>query len=335
MGEFQILNTTQRLKPRVLLADDHVAFLEAASHLLDPVCDVVALASNGRQALEIAKDLRPEVVVLDVSMPELNGFQTLEHLRRDLPDTRVIFCTLHGMDEIVALALNAGAHGYVLKSRIHVDLISAIEHALADRLFVPSLGSLRSVAANWHTLVLHAEDGRFLDEVCQLVGPTLRSGNPVVVVTCEATRVGIARRLRARHINLPLMADRGQYVEQDSAAALSHVMGDGSPDQERLTDMIYDFDRLRLSAPNGPRSRLTIVADLTVALWRSAEFEAALALERIWDELTRTFPFSTVCVIPTDCFARSEAGLHFPTLCEAHSAVTVGASHSPRINHPR
>jgi hypothetical protein len=223
----------------------------------------------------------------------------------------------------------------VLKSRIHVDLISAIEHALADRLFVPSLGSLRSVAANWHTLVLHAEDGRFLDEVCQLVGPTLRSGNPVVVVTCEATRVGIARRLRARHINLPLMADRGQYVEQDSAAALSHVMGDGSPDQERLTDMIYDFDRLRLSAPNGPRSRLTIVADLTVALWRSAEFEAALALERIWDELTRTFPFSTVCVIPTDCFARSEAGLHFPTLCEAHSAVTVGASHSPRINHPR
>ena len=100
-------------------------------------------------------------------------------------------------------------------------------------------------------------------------------------------------------------------------------------------EMIYAFDRLRLSAPNGLRSRLTIVADLTVALWRGGEFEAALALERSWDELTHTFPFSTVCVIPTDCFARSEAGLHFPTLCEAHSAVTVGASYSPRINHPR
>jgi CheY-like chemotaxis protein len=326
------LNTTKPLKPRVLLADDHFAFLDTVNHLLQPAFDVVALASDGRQALEMARHLRPEVVVLDISMPELNGFQTLEHLRRDLPDTRVIFCTLHGEEEMVAAAVNGGAHGYVLKSRIHQDLIIAIEHALADRLFVPSLASLRSVAANRHTLVLHAEDGRFLDEVGQLVGPTLRSGNPVVVVTCEATRVGLAQRLRARHINLPLMADRGQYVEQDSAVALSHVMG---ADQERLTEMIYDFERLRLSAPNGPRSRLTIVSDLTVALWRGAQFEAALALERVWDELTRPFPFSTVCVIPTDCFARSEAGGHFPTLCEAHSAVTVGASHSPRIDHPR
>jgi DNA-binding NarL/FixJ family response regulator len=329
------LNTPQRRKPRVLLADDHLAFLEAVSHLLEPACDVVALASDGRQALDMARDLRPEVVVLDVSMPELNGFQTLEHLRRDLPDTRVIFCTLHSVDEMVAAALNAGAHGYVLKSRVQEDLISAIEHALADRLFVPSLASLETVALNRHTLVLHDDDDRFLEEVCQLVGSTLRSGNPVVVVACEATRVGIARVLRARHIDLPLLADRGLYVEQDSTVVLSHVVRDGRPDRERLVEMIHDFDRLRLSAANGLRSRLTIVADATVALWRGGEFEVALALERIWDELTHALPFSTVCVIPTDCFARSEAGLHFPALCEAHSAVRVGASHSRRINHPR
>src|SRR5204862_6319802 len=119
---------------------------------------------------------RPEVVVLDVSMPELDGFQTLEHLRRDLPDTRVIFCTLHAMDDMVVAALNAGAHGYVLKSRIHQDLISAVEHALADRLFVPSLASLRSVAAIRHTLVFHAEDDGVFEDVCQLVGPIRRSG---------------------------------------------------------------------------------------------------------------------------------------------------------------
>ena len=58
-------------------------------------------------------------------------------------------------------------------------------------------------------------------------------------------------------------------------------------------EMIYAFDRLRLSAPNGLRSRLTIVADLTIALWRGGECEAAVALERIWNDLTRTFPVST------------------------------------------
>src|SRR5436189_4149449 len=147
---------------------------------------------------------------------------------------------------------------------------------MSARLLVPSLAWLRSVAATRHTLVLHAEDDGVFEDVCQLVAPMLRSGNPVVVVTCEATRAGIARRLRARHINLPLLADRGLYVEQDSAAALSHVVRDGSPDRERLMEMIHDFDRLRRSAANGPRSRLTIVADLTVALWRGGEFEVAL-----------------------------------------------------------
>jgi len=321
-------------RPRVLLADDQAAFRKVASHLLAASCDVVALACDGRQALTMAKQLRPEVVVLDISMPELNGFETLEHLRRDLPDARVIFCTMHGDDEIAAAAVKAGAHGFVVKSRMYVDLISAIEHALANRVFVPSLPSLRSVPANRHTLVLHGSDARFFDEVSQLVGPTLRAGDPVVVVTCEATRAGIAQRLRAGHIDLSLLAERSQYVEQDAAVALSQVMHHGSPDQESLLKLIDDFERVRLSAPNGPRSRLTIVADLTVALWRGGDFAGALALERSWDELTRTLPFSTVCVIPADCLAPSDGGLHFQTLCEAHSAVTVGALSRRRINHP-
>ncbi len=303
--------------------------MEAASDLLAPACDVVARATDGRQALEMARVFRPEVVVLDISMPVLNGFQTLEHLRRDLPNTRVIFCTSHHMNEMVAAALKGGAHGYVLKPRIHLDLISAIEHALADRLCVPSLASLREAAANRHTLVVHADTDRFLDDVCQLLLPTLRSADPVAVVTCEATRVGIAQRLRACHLDLRLLADRGQYVEQDSAVALSHVMRGVRPDQDRLMEMVHDFDGLRRSAPNGPRSHLTIVADLTAALWRGGQFDGALAIERIWDELTRTLPFSTVCVLPAECFARSGAGLHFPALCDAHSAVTVGAAFSP------
>src|SRR3954463_3777278 len=94
------VNPTHAARPRVLLADDQAAFRKVASHLLAPACDVVALACDGRQALAMAKQLRPEVVVLDVSMPELNGFEALEHLRRDLPDARVIFCTMHGDDEI-------------------------------------------------------------------------------------------------------------------------------------------------------------------------------------------------------------------------------------------
>ena len=258
-------------RPRVLLADDHIAFLESVSRLLAAAFDIVALAGDGRQALDLARRLRPDVVVLDVAMPELNGFQTLEQLRRDGPETRVVFLTMHRDDEFVSAAINAGAHGYVLKSRTRLDLISAIDHALAGRLFVPSLTSLSTVAGSRHTVQFHANDSHFLDEISQLVAATLRSGEQVVIVTSEATRTGVAQRLQARQIDLAMLAERGQYVAQDSALALSHVMHEGRPDKERVAEMIHGLDLLRLAVPNGPRGRLTIVGDMSrlpVPEWR-------------------------------------------------------------------
>src|SRR4029077_8377374 len=141
-----------------------------------------ALAGDGRQALDLARRLRPDVVVLDVAMPELDGFQTLEQLRRDGPEPRVVFLTLHRDDEFVSAAINAGADGYVLKSRTRVDLISAINHALAGRLFVPSLTSLSPAAGSRHAVQVHANDTLCVDEVSQLVAATLRSGEQVVLV---------------------------------------------------------------------------------------------------------------------------------------------------------
>jgi len=146
------------------------------SRLLAAAFDIVAIARDGRQALDLARRLRPDVAVLDVAMPDLNGFQTLEHLQRDAPETRVVFLTMHKDDEFVSAAIKGGAHGYVLKSRFHLDLINAIDHALAGRLFVPSLTSLSTVAGSRHTVQFHDDDSHFLDELSQLVGATLLSG---------------------------------------------------------------------------------------------------------------------------------------------------------------
>jgi DNA-binding NarL/FixJ family response regulator len=252
------LNTAAPARPRVLLADDHSDVLESVSRHLAPVFEIVATAADGRQALDLARRLRPDVIVLDVAMPECNGFQTLEQLRRDGVETKVVFLTLHAEDEFVAAAINGGAHGYVLKSRISLDLISAIDHALAGRLFVPSLTSLSTVAGSRHTVHFHTNDRHYLDEVSRLVGATLRSGEQVVMVTSETTRNGVAERLQARQMNLAMLAERGQYVAQDSALALSQVFHEGQLDKERLTEMIHGLDRWRLAGPNGSRGRLTI-----------------------------------------------------------------------------
>jgi DNA-binding NarL/FixJ family response regulator len=324
------LNVAAPARPRVLLVDDHVPFVESVSHLLAAAFDIVATAGDGRQALDLARRLRPDVVVLDVAMPYLNGFQTLEQLRRDGPETRVVFLTMHQDDEFVAAALNGGAHGYVLKSRVSLDLISAINHALAGRLFAPSLTSLSTVEGTRHAVHFHTNDSRFMDEVSELVGATLRSGEQVVVVTNEATRIGVAQRLHARQMDLAMLAERGQYVAQDSGLALSQVMHEGRPSKERLAEIIHGLDQSRLTNPNGPRGRLTVFGDMTVSLCRNGDFEAALEVERIWNELTHALPFFTVCSYPIDCFEHSEAWSLLANVCAEHSAVTSGASRNAR-----
>ena len=309
-------------RPRVLLADDHIHLLESVSRLLAGAFDVVATAADGRQALDLARRLRPDVVVLDVTMPHCNGFQTLEQLRREDPDTKVVFLTMHSDDEFVAAATNGGAHGYVLKSRIYLDLISAIDHALAGRLFLPSLTSLSTVAGSRHAVQVYANESDFLDQVSQVVNATLRSREPVALVATEATRHGVAERLQARRVNLAELAEREQYVAIDSALSLSQVMRDGRPDEDRVAEMIDGLDRRRLTFPKGPRARLTIVGDMSVSLCRNGHFEAALELERSWDELTRALPFFTVCGYPMECFEHAEARSQLPNICARHSAVS-------------
>ncbi len=324
------MNIAPPARPRVLLADDHIAFLESVSRLLADSFDIVALAGDGRQALGLARRLRPDVVVLDISMPELDGFQTLERLRRDDPESRVVFLTMHREDEFVSAAINAGAHGYVLKSRTRVDLIGAIDHALAGRLFVPSLTSLSTVAGSRHSVQFHAHDSHGLDELSQLVAATLRSGEPVVIVADEATRTGVAQRLQARRIDLAALAERGQYVAQDSARVLSHVMRQGRPDKARLAEMIHGLDLLRTTVPDKPRGRLTIVGDMSVSLCRNGDFEAALELERIWHDLTRALPFFTVCSYPIDGLEHAGGQTLLSNLCAAHNAVVSGTSGGAR-----
>ena len=311
-----------RTSPSVLLADDHTAFLERVSRFLATDFDIVAVASDGRQALDLARRLNPDVVLLDVAMPELDGFQVLQALRQQRPEIKVVFMTMHRDDAFVAAAIEAGAHAYVLKSRISQDLSVAIEHALAGRLFVPSLTSLSAVAGASHTVQFHDNDDQFVNDVSELVGMTLRSGEPVVIVASDETRTRVAQRLQARHMNLAVFAEQGQYAEQDSALALSHVMEHGRPEKRRLVDMLHRLDRLRLAAPNGPQERLTIFGDMTVALCRTGRFEAALEIERIWHELTQSLPFLTICSYPAECFQHAAGRDQLSRLCAQHRAAT-------------
>ena len=99
-------------------------------------------------------------------------------------------------------------------------------------------------------------------------------------------------------------------------------MHEGRPDRERLAKMIDGLDRSRLACSNGPGRRLTIIGDMSAWLCRNGDFEAALELERNWDELTRALPFSTVCLYPIECFEHAEVRNQVRNVCAEHNAVT-------------
>jgi CheY-like chemotaxis protein len=286
--------------------------------------DIVAAVSDGQQALDLSLRLDPDIIVLDVTMPKLDGFQTLRELRRIGSRAKVVLMTMYEfeVDAFAAAAIKSGAQGYVLKMRIHSDLISAIYHALAGRLFVPSLTSLLDVGGTGHTAQFHTNDLFFLDEVSQFVGSILRSGESIVVAATDQTRIGIAERLKARGMDLEAMAAQGQYVVLDAAESLSRFMTDGWPDPDRLADIVGDLDRLRLSSARGPQSRLTIFGEMAVLLCRNGNVEAAVEVEQIWNDLTRPLPFLTVCSYPIECFEHNESRKLFPSVCAEHWAVS-------------
>lgn len=117
-------------KTCVLLADDNGQMLQYVSEFLSADgCEVVATASDGQTALHAAMKLRPDVVVLDISMPILNGIQAARRLRQTDSDAKIVFLTVNSDPEICLAALETGALGYVLKPRLGADLISAIKQA--------------------------------------------------------------------------------------------------------------------------------------------------------------------------------------------------------------
>jgi len=127
--------------PTVLLVDDNETVLSRARAVLSARCVVLGTARDGHAALEAAAALKPAVIVLDISMPRMNGFELAIRLRATGSTARLVFLTVHDEEELIRAARNAGAIGYVLKSRLSADLEVAVYEARAGRPFQSSLDS--------------------------------------------------------------------------------------------------------------------------------------------------------------------------------------------------
>lgn len=123
-------------RPRVLLADDHPLFLAALRSLVEAECEVVGAVSDGRALMEAASRLKPDVIVVDIGLPLLNGIDAARQIKKEQPEAKILFLTMHANPAYLKEALSAGATGYLLKTSAREELIGALRDVIRNRIHV-------------------------------------------------------------------------------------------------------------------------------------------------------------------------------------------------------
>jgi DNA-binding NarL/FixJ family response regulator len=174
-----------------LLADDHQMLLDALKGVLEPRCEVVGTARDGRALLEAAVRLQPQIIVLDIAMPQLNGLDAARHLKQTMPRVKLVFMTMNEEPDLVGEAFRAGASAFLLKKAAAFELTEAIEKVLKGGSYVtPSAAegqaniSLREPKARDHVpeptsrqreVIQLLAEGRSMKEVASILQITKRT----------------------------------------------------------------------------------------------------------------------------------------------------------------
>ena len=177
-------------RPRVLLADDHALLLGAFEKLLAGECDIVGQVADGRALVAEAEKLKPDVIVLDISMPLLNGLEAGRQIKQKLRDVKLIFLTMNEDADLAAEAFRSGASGYVLKRSAASELSTAIREVMQGRSYVTPLiteglvGSLQhaeerkpahELTARQREVLQLLAEGRSMKEVASVLNVTPRT----------------------------------------------------------------------------------------------------------------------------------------------------------------
>ena len=126
-------------RPRVMLADDHTILVEAFRKLLEPHYDVVGAVADGRSLLDVAPQLNPEVVILDIGMPLMNGLEAGLRLKEQMPNVKLVILTMNDDPDLAVEAMRCGASAYLLKNSAAEELLRAIQFALKGKTYITPL----------------------------------------------------------------------------------------------------------------------------------------------------------------------------------------------------
>jgi len=199
------------MRTRLLLADDHTLLLEGIRLMLEPEFELIGCVGDGQALLASARTLKPDIILLDISMPLLNGIDAAHQLRKTLPSAKLIFLTMHGDTEYVTEAFQAGAAGYLLKRAAASELLTAIREVLKGNYYVSPLVARNAL----ELLVGMAKSGRLTPrrrEVLQLVAEGRSRKEIAAILSISVKTVEFHKAELTQELNLRTVADFTRYA---------------------------------------------------------------------------------------------------------------------------
>lgn len=315
---------------RILVVDDFAPFRSLVCSAVgrQPGLRVIGQAADGLGAVEMAKDLRPDLVLLDIGLPKISGIEAARRIRESVPGTKIVFLSQHHSWSIVEEGLRSGALGYVVKLDIESELMPAVEAVLEGRHYVSSSFAGHDVAAltgariaAHHEAGFYTDDQRLLDDVTQFLATTLNAGNAAVVLATEAHRMSFLQGLKELGIDIDAATRQGRYAALDVAEALSMFMVDGLPDRERFRHATHSIISAAAKAACGPRPHVGMFGECVQLLCEQGNAEAAIQMEKLGNELVDDFDVDILCAYSLDRLRGLMDGQGYQRIRAEHSTV--------------
>jgi len=329
---------------KILVVDDFVGFREVVCLTLQQRLDfnIVGEASDGLEAVQQAQKLQPDLVLLDIGLPKLNGIEAGRRIRKLAPNSKILFFSQESCLEVVLEALRLGASGYLLKSDAADELLIAVDAVRQGRQFVSS--HLRSqvfvdihdedvtsgpraekppapASGRIHELASYTDDASFVEDFALFIESALKNGSVAVVIVSESHQTSLFETLHAHGWDIAAAIQQGNYISLNMSDALSNLMVDGRIDPARCFSAADDLIKVA-KASNGEHARVAACGEMATVLWARGELEAALQLEHVWDEITRTRDIDTLCgYLFTGPLSQKKNSEIFQQICAEHSSI--------------
>jgi CheY-like chemotaxis protein len=292
-----------------------------------------------RRPVQKAQELQPDLILLDIGLPTLNGIAAARRIREVLPASKILFISENRSFEIVKEALSTGARGYILKSDAASELMPAVKTVLEGKRFVSASLSandlvdpiedqsrngvtpFRAQKNVRHEVEFYADNKGFVDGFARFIEAALKEGNAVIVFATDAHQASLFQRLTEDGLNIPAEIEQGSYIPLNVTDTLPNFMVNDSPDPVLFRKLAGDLIREAAKGAKGEHPRVAVCGEGVHTLLAAGNLEATIMLERLWDEIAQRYEVDVLCGYFRSAFANEESISTLERVCAEHTAA--------------